>query len=56
MLTFNSAADLTDLSLDWLSLTVDDSVRGDDAVRAGVSFYHLELHRPHAPPHQEDVI
>lgn len=45
----------TDLSFDWLSLTVDDSVRGHDAVWAGVRFHHLELHCSHTPPHQEDV-
>lgn len=46
----------TDLSFDWLSLGVDNGVWGNDAVRAGVSFHYLELHCPHAPPHQEDVI
>lgn len=47
---------LTNLSFDWLSLTVDDGVRGNDAVRAGVGLHHLELHCSHAAPHQEDVI
>lgn len=46
----------TDLSFDRLPLTVDDGVRGDDAVGAGVGLHHLELHRPHAAPDQEDVI
>lgn len=43
------------LSFDWLPLTVDDRVRGNDAALTGVSLHHLELHRPHAPPHKEDV-
>lgn len=47
---------ISDLSFDWLPLTVDDSVWGDDAVGVGVGLHHLELHCPHAAPDQEDVI
>lgn len=48
-------ASLTDLSFDWFSFTVYDRVWGNNAMGAGVCLHHLELHCPHAPPHQEDV-
>ncbi|MGH0192867.1 UNVERIFIED_CONTAM: hypothetical protein FKN15_033909 [Acipenser sinensis] len=42
-------------SLDWLSLAVDDGIRGDDTVRGGVSLYHFELHRPQPPTNQANI-
>ena len=34
---------------------MDHSVRGNDAMRGGVSLDYLELHPPHPSPHEEDV-
>lgn len=46
---------ITHLSFHRFSLTVDDSVLGNNAVRCRVRLHHLELHGPHATTHQEQV-
>merc|ERR1712212_1215018 len=43
------------LALDWLSLAMDHSVRGDNAVWRGISLNHLELDSPHASSDDEVV-
>merc|ERR1719275_277722 len=43
------------LSLDRLSLAMDHSIRGNNAVWRGVSLNHLELNSPHASPDDEVV-
>ncbi len=46
----------TYLSFDWFSLTVDDGIRGNNAVRGGVCFYYFKLHCSHASSDQENII
>jgi len=43
------------LTLHRFSLTVDDRIRGHDAVRSRVRLNHLELNCSHAASHKEDV-
>lgn len=39
------------LALDMVTLNEDLGVRGNDAVRAWICLYNLELHAPHASSH-----
>lgn len=52
---FTVCAPATHLSPDWLSLTVDDCIRSNDAVGRGISLYHLELHSTHASSDEENI-
>lgn len=45
----------TYLSFDWFSFTVDDGIRGNDAVWGGVCFYDFKLHCSHASSDQEYI-
>lgn len=55
MLTHTLRVPATHLSPDWLSLTVDDCVRSNNAVGGGIGLYNLELHSTHASSHQKNV-
>lgn len=46
---------LTHLSFDRLSLTVDNSIWSNNAMRGGVCFYHLKLHCSHTSSYQEYI-
>lgn len=44
------------LALYGIALAVNDGVRSDDAVRAGIGFDHFEFHRSHTSAHDEIVV